>query len=87
MTTYDMGFDYENVVTFHWSSKSFDRNKQLALRNATLFEELKRIPMVEDITMVQKDIFKPIMAMSFEVKKGSGEMINMDGIYVRVPDL
>ena len=83
MTTYDMGFDYENVVTFHWSSKSFERNKQLALHNATLFEELGRIPMVEDITMTQRDMFKPTMNMSFSVRAGSDEMITLDAFSVR----
>ena len=62
MTSYDMGFDYENVITFSRLQYDIDGDN---IGNV-LIEEFKRIPSVEDITMCAKSIFSPTMSMQFE---------------------
>ena len=62
MTSYDMGFDYENVITFSRLPYDIDGDN---IGNV-LIEEFKRIPSVEDITMCAKSIFSPTMSMQWE---------------------
>ena len=62
MTSYDMGFDYENVITFSRLPYDIDGDN---IGNV-LIEEFKRIPSVEDITMCTKSIFSPTSRMQWE---------------------
>ena len=62
MTSYDMGFDYENVITFSRLQYDIDGDN---IGNV-LIEEFKRIPSVEDITMCAKSIFSPTSSMQWE---------------------
>ena len=76
MTSYDMGFDYENVVTFaHHSYNACQHNE-------AILEELQRNPMIEDVTITQGDIFEVIMTTGIP-SKDEEEKITIDGIPVR----
>ena len=82
MAKYEMGFDYENVVTFGSRSREYINDSQFESHNNVILEELKRSPMVEDATMAQQDMFKPSLSMGFSATNDS-EKINVDGIIVR----
>ena len=82
MAKYDMGFDYENVVTFGSRSREYINDSQFESHNNVILEELKRSPMVEDATMAQQDMFKPSLSMGLSATNDS-EKINVDGIIVR----
>ncbi len=79
MTSYDMGFDYKNVITF--TRLPYDIGLENNIGDV-LAEEFRRIPSVEDVTMTQKDIFKPSMTMRIS-PKGSNEKIDVDCLNVR----
>jgi len=82
MAKYEMGFDYENVVTFGSRSREYINYSQFESHNNVILEELKRSPMVEDATMAQQDMFKPSLSMGLSATNDS-EKINVDGIIVR----
>ena len=82
MAKYDMGFNYDNVVTFGSRSREYINDSQFESHNNVILEELKRSPMVEDATMAQQDMFKPSLSMGLSATNDS-EKINVDGIIVR----